>query len=235
MSQNKTIIPESEYDLSHPTYTDLNSSSDFYRPSGAVANSTVISGMNPSSVPPPIPSNFTSREPSSPHISQERRIPLQERVIVGVLFSISKGLLGEIFPIYLGRNMVGSSPTCDICLKERTVSDEHAVLYARCDGYPGDCYLSITDYGSSHGTTVNQKDSSYETITLRDGDVVTVGRHYRLSVRLFGVAKSGLFEDSGFEDMDSSVSTGPTAYQATNDFYSPSQYGSENTNRTVIG
>lgn len=234
MSQNKTIIPESDYDFHKQTYMDMNSCSDLYRPSGAISNSTVISGMNTEPLSPPIPQQVTSGNTMTPNVSQGRHIPLQERVIIGVLFSISKGLLGEIFPIYLGRNMMGSSVSCDICLKEKTVSADHAVLYARCDEYPGESYLSVTDYGSSHGTTVNQQDCRYETLTVRDGDVLTVGRHYQLGVKLFDVAKSGLFEDSNFEDIDLSSNTSGNEFQSPQDFYSPSQH-TNNDNRTVIG
>lgn len=234
MSQNKTIIPESDFDFHRPTYTDLNSNSDFYRPTGAITNSTVISGMNAEATPPPLPQQVTSKNTMSPNTPQGRYIPLEERVIIGVLFSISKGLLGEIFPIYLGRNIIGSSSSCDIRLNERTVSGEHVVLHARCDEYPGECHLSVTDYGSAHGTTVNQKDCRYETLTIRDGDVLTIGRHYRLSVKLFDVTKSGLFEDTDFEDIDSTINVSANDYQSAQDFYSPSQYGS-NDNRTVIG
>lgn len=234
MSQNKTIIPESDYDFHHHAYKDMNPGSDLYRPSGAIANSTVISGINTESTPPPIPQEVTSGNTQTPNGLQGRHISMQERVIIGVLFSISKGLLGEIFPIYLGRNMMGSSLSCDICLKEKTVSAEHAVLHARCDEYPGESYLSVTDYGSSHGTTVNQQDCRYETLTVSDGDVLTVGKHYRLGVKLFDVAKSGLFEDSNFEDIDLSSNTSTNEFQSAQDFYSPSQH-TNNDNRTVIG
>lgn len=234
MSQNKTIIPKSEYDLHHPIYSDNNASSEFYRPSGATINSTVISGTSNSSTPPPIPSAPDSNDHLLHDDSNSRGISLQDRVIVGVLFSISKGLIGELFPIYLGRNMIGGSSSCDIHLRERTVSDEHAVLHVRCDGYPGDCYLSITDYGSSHGTAVNQKDCRYDTLTVKDGDILTIGRHYRLSVKLFDIVKYGLYEDSDFEDIDISDNQMPTDNQSSNDFYSPSRFG-VNDKRTVIG
>lgn len=238
MSQNKTVIPESEYDNQYRAYGGEMSSSvsDFYRPSGVTANNgTVISGidngsLNPSDKLTEAGANATAGIDES----QSRSILLQERVIIGVMFSISKGLLGEIFPIYLGRNMMGSSASCDIRLGEKSVSEEHAVIFARCDGYPGECYLTVTDYGSSHGTMVNQKDCRYETMPLSDGDILTVGKHYHLCVRLFDVSKKGLYEDAGFEDIQStSVSAyapNPPAY----DFYAPSK-GGGNDNRTVIG
>ncbi len=129
--------------------------------------------------------------------------------------------------------MIGNSSSCDISLKERTVSDEHAVLHIRCDGYPGDCIMSITDYGSSYGTSVNQSDCRYETLPVRDGDILTIGRHYRLVVKLFDAAKSGLFEDSNFEDMDTLGHVSSSEYQSAHNFYAPSGYGTDD-KRTVI-
>ncbi len=234
MSQNKTVIPESEYDLPRPTYMDVDSSSDLYRPTGARVNSTVIAGSNNSATPPPIPSASSTNDNRDSAEVNSRHIHLQDRVIVGALFSISKDLLGEIFPIYLGRNMIGNSSSCDVPLKERTVSDEHAVLHVRCDTYPGQCIMSITDYGSSHGTTVNHTDCRYETLAVTDGDVLTIGRHYRLVVKLFDVAKYGLFEDSNFEELNSSVDNGSTAYQEAHNYYTPSGYRPDD-KRTVIG
>jgi len=234
MSQNKTVIPESEYDIHKPNYSDMSSVSEFYRPTGSTVKSTVISGMDSGAVPPPVPSSGKQNSDHIPNDSHARRIPLQERVIIGVLFSISKGLLGEIFPIYLGRNMIGSSPDCDVCLKEQTVSGEHAILFARSDGYPGECILSLTDYGSTHGTMVNQSDGRYDTLTVNDGDVLTIGKHYRLSIKLFDVAASGLFEDEEFESMDSSQASASTYNQSISDFYSPSQNRADDDNRTVI-
>ena len=61
----------------------------------------------------------------------KRTIKLQDRPIIGALFSISAGIQGELFPIYVGRNTIGSSPDCDICLRETSVSAQHAILLAR--------------------------------------------------------------------------------------------------------
>lgn len=236
MSQNKTVIPESEYDLHQPNYSDISSVSDFYRPSGAIANSTVIAGSDTAPVPPApaTPSDSRPAAPMVPADAQMRAIQVQERVIVGCLFSLSRGLLGEMFPLYLGRNMIGLASTCDITLKEGTVSDEHAVLYVRCDEYPGDCTLSITDYGSSYGTSVNSNDCRYETLPVRDGDVITIGRHYRLLVRLFDAARYGLFEDSDFQELETSDNAAPSGGSQAQDLYAPSRFR-ENDNRTVIG
>lgn len=216
------------------SYSDTFENADFYRPSGAVRNSTVIAGNTDTpdradSIPVGAEKNTAGSGNKT-----SRSIQLQERVIVGCLFSISRGLLGEIFPIYLGRNMVGSSPDCDICLKENTVSNDHAVFFVRCDDYPGQCSLSLTDYGSIHGTLVNHNDCRYETLPVKDGDVLSFGRHYKLVVKLFDVLRCGLGEDSAFEDYASGTAVPPPVPPSQHaDFYAPSgQIG--NDNRTVI-
>jgi len=235
MSQNKTIIPDFEFEKPQNPYTDTSANADFYRPSGAVPNSTIISGTNGTV------SGDTDNH-STPKINpgikdndlSSRAIAIQERVIIGVLFSISRGLLGEIFPIYLGRNIIGTSPSCDICLKEKTVSDEHAVFFVRSDGYPCVCNLTLTDYGSIYGTMVNNQDCRYETLTVKEGDILTVGKHYKLIVKLFDTVNSGLCEDSAFEDNSSSTSAPLPQQSQPNDFYAPSGRFN-NDNRTVIG
>lgn len=230
MSQNKTIIPDFEFDKPGHMYSDLNSNADFYRPSGTLTNSTVIAGMNSEPQNDTYPANPQPIDNGSPNINV---IQLQQRVIIGVMFSVSKGLLGEIFPIYLGRNVIGCSKSCDIRLMEKTVSEEHAVLYARSDGYPDECQLTITDYGSSHGTMINQRDCRYETSTVIDNDILTIGRHYKLMIKLFDISNARLFEDNEFEELNSSDDKS-AVHPSTNDFYAPSQSGN-NDNRTVIG
>ena len=58
-------------------------------------------------------------------------ITLQRRPLIGVLYSISAGIEGELFPLYAGRNTIGSDPSCDICLRESSVSEQHGILLAR--------------------------------------------------------------------------------------------------------
>lgn len=180
-----------------------------------------------------------------------RTVAMQERVVAGVLFSISNGILGEIFPVYLGRNLIGTGSDCDIRLNEATVSAEHAVLFARGDNYPDEVPMTLTDYGSMYGTSVNDNDCRYESLMLRDGDVLSVGRHYKLLLKTFDVGRAGLSEDPEFERM-SGASPAGEAYAAGgssndggygndanggmtgggNDFYAPS---GDAGSRTVIG
>jgi hypothetical protein len=65
------------------------------------------------------------------------------------------------------RMVVGRLTSCDICLKDRNVSRQHAAFVAEGSGW------AITDLGSTNGTLLNG--STVSSRTLRDGDVVTVG------------------------------------------------------------
>lgn len=237
MSQNKTVFSNFEYDHQFQVCEEgmSSSDSDFYRPSETLRNNaTVISGLDNSQMKPSaVPMGEDVHAYSGIVGFHSRSVLLQERVIIGVLFSISKSLHGEIFPLYLGGNMIGSSMSCDIRLGEMSVSEEHAVIFARCEGYPGECHLSVTDYGSTHGTTVNQKDCRYETLPLKDGDILSIGKHYHMIVKLFDVSKSGLCEDSGFEAIQSVMDSDCAVAAPAHDFYVPSK-GVATDNRTVI-
>lgn len=250
MSQNKTIIPNSEFDPRVNPAVESDAYANFYRPSSAMPSNsrTYIAGsqVDAASAPPLAPViNNVSSCPSSVSmaaVNSTRSLNMQERVVVGVLFSISKNLLGEIFPIYLGRNTIGSNLSSEICLRESTVSANHAVLFVRRDGYPNECVMSLTDYGSAHGTVVNDRDCRYETLAVKENDVVTIGKHYKFIVKTFETGKVGLFEDPSFENIGSSLTQPqqlpPPPSQKTNfggDFYAPSS-NSENdsSNKTVI-
>ena len=179
------------------------------------------------------------REPSLGQTEENRQVSLQNRVVVGVLFSISRGLLGEMFPLYLGRNVIGQTANCDICLREKSVSSEHAILYIRKEGNPAQLNMTITDYNSTYGTTVNEMDARYETLPVNENDVLTIGKHYQFLVKIFDVEKAKLTEDMGFEELtDNSMVTGYPYEEATNqnvsnDFYTPTQ-NKDNSSRTVL-
>ncbi len=117
-----------------------------------------------------------------------RTIKLQDRTLVGTLFSISAGIQGELFPVYIGRNTIGSSTECDICLRETSVSALHAILLARKQtNAAGEEYVSVSlmDSNSSYGTTVNGESLDFDRVTCNDGDIITIGQNYQLSLSLF--------------------------------------------------
>lgn len=228
MSQNKTIIPDVDYgnlgtDTSHDTYAD------FYSPSG-LKESTQPHTYIGSTTGPHIPYSSPQQQSSFQEIpATGRRVELQERVMTGVLFSISKDLLGEIFPLYLGRNLIGFTQECDIRLSERTVSSVHALIQVSKDFDTNTSEITVTDYGSNHGTMVNGENGTFGSLILKENDILTIGKHYQFIVKLFNPEKAGLYEDPDFEDpyRQHENSTG----MAT-DFYAPSR--NSDSNRTVI-
>lgn len=238
MSQNKTIVPGVDYDNLGNTELDDSLYGNLYSRSESSDNRTYIpdvskpsEGLGQGVIP--------QREQPFGQAEGSRQVSLQNRVVVGVLFSISRGLLGEIFPLYLGRNVIGQTANCDICLKEKSVSSEHAILYIRKEGNPTQLNMTITDYNSTYGTTVNEMDARYETLPVNENDVLTIGKHYQFLVKVFDVEKARLAEDMGFEELiDNSMGTGypyeeVPSQNVSNDFYTPTQ-NKDNSSRTVL-
>lgn len=115
-------------------------------------------------------------------------VHLQNRPLVGVLYSISAGIEGELFPVYIGRNIIGSDLSCDICLRETSVSAQHGVLLARKEfNAHGDEYINIilSDTNSSYGTCVNGERLNFEKVICNDGDLINIGQNYILVLSLF--------------------------------------------------
>lgn len=238
MSQNKTIVPGVDYENLSNTELDDSLYGSLYSRSEESDNRTYIPDVSK-----PLgelgQEVMPQREPSLGQTEENRQVSLQNRIVVGVLFSISRGLLGEMFPLYLGRNVIGQTANCDICLREKSVSSEHAILYIRKEGNPAQLNMTITDYNSTYGTTVNEMDARYETLPVNENDVLTIGKHYQFLVKIFDVEKAKLTEDMGFEELtDNSMVTGYPYEEATNqnvsnDFYTPTQ-NKDNSSRTVL-
>ncbi len=233
MSQNKTIVPGVDYDNHNDSQDDL-VYGGLYSRSGDDSQRTYVPGMRqqPSSV---LPNNsVVSNSPISQNQRENnRQIVMQERVVVGVLFSISRGLLGELFPVYLGKNIIGRTPICDIPLKEKTVSPEHAILHTRKT--ESGLEASITDFNSTFGTQINEIDARYETIPVKENDIITIGSHYQFVIKFFEIEKCGLAENLDFEEPSSDNSIGDynNVISADVDFYRPTRE-EEDSSRTVI-
>lgn len=123
-----------------------------------------------------------SSEPS------QQTLVLQRRPIIGVMYSISACMEGELFPIYVGRNIIGSDPSSDICLRETSVSPAHGLLLARKQlNDLGEESISVflSDNNSDYGIMVNGEKLSFEKVECKDGDVITIGRNYVLILSLF--------------------------------------------------
>lgn len=77
------------------------------------------------------------------------------RRIVGLLVTYSARREGLIFPVYEGRNYLGSDPDCEICLSsDDQISGKHAAIFYRGAGF------EICDEKSLNGTWMNGRAAS---------------------------------------------------------------------------
>ncbi len=233
MSQDKTVVPGVDYS-NYETGDADSPYGSLYSRSVDDGQRTFVPGVNKQPMP-----NLTNgavvsnnSQLKNPQVNT-RKILLQERVVVGVLFSISRGLLGEIYPLYLGKNIIGRSENCDIMLNEKNVSNEHAILYVKKNR--SDYEATITDLNSTYGTQVNEVDARYDMVHIKEDDVIIIGNHYKLIVKLFEVERLGLTEEEDFEDFTSfaNPSDMENTVSADTDFYKPTSK-EDDSSRTVI-
>lgn len=190
---------------------------DFYGRSESNPNikRTYIQGMKPRE------ENKSTNE----SVADERqvRIKLQNRPIAGVLYSVSRDVCGEMFPVYVGRNTIGSDPQSDIYLSEETVSPNHAVLLIRqiCneDG-ERQVTMNITDYDSEYGTAVNGQALGYDRQTLKGNEIIQIGNSYYFLFVALDAAPYGLGQVPGFAPIPRQDSE-PAPFQPINEIYMP--------------
>lgn len=181
MSQNKTVVPGMESGNSFGgSY-----SNDFYSKSTqtpGVSKGTVVPGMNKTATgQQQVHSNHSQPTPRHPG-----------KPVAGFLYSISRQGIGEYWPLYRGQNTIGSSPKCDICLSEGTVSGEHAVLVVRQLKNPEKTIASINDARSTNGTMINGESLGFSAVECFNGDIITIGENYELVLILVDVKALGL-------------------------------------------
>ncbi|MDE5646083.1 MAG: FHA domain-containing protein [Muribaculaceae bacterium] len=132
---------------------------------------------------------------------RETQIILQPRPLAGVLYTVSRDLCGELFPVYAGRNTIGSDPRSDIYLSEATVSASHAVLLVRIlAGSDGErvITMSYTDYDSEFGSSVDGAECGYDSVPLRGNEIIRIGRSYRFIFLPLDHIRHGLVIEEGF-------------------------------------
>lgn len=129
--------------------------------------------------------------------------------VVGFLYSISRQGIGEYWPLHIGRNTIGRSPECDICLRERTVSDLHAALNIKQMKTTHKVLASLKDEGSKNGIFVNEEELTYDTHACANHDIITIGLHYKLLLILIDAEQMGLSVSEEFIEAESESSTRP--------------------------
>lgn len=129
-----------------------------------------------------------------------RNIELQERPLAGILYSVSADGCGEIFPLYVGRNSIGSKSDSDVYLTEQTVSPSHAILLIRViETEAGrNVTMSITDYDSEYGTAVNGYRLGYDREQLHGNEIIQIGNAYSFVFIPLDAMAYGLGTAKGF-------------------------------------
>src|SRR5947207_3319378 len=76
--------------------------------------------------------------------------------------------LGRSYQLDRDSTTLGRDPACDIVLRRRSVSREHARIFRRRNGY------YFEDLGSAGGTQINGRTTSGP-VHLHDGDLIELG------------------------------------------------------------
>lgn len=79
-------------------------------------------------------------------------------------------LQGRMLEIQPGNQVIGRQPDCDLCLDDGFISRRHAIVVRDESG------ITVQDFGSVNGTSVNGERLHSDPKALRSGDVVRVGR-----------------------------------------------------------
>lgn len=234
MSQNKTVVPDvnlNQSEIENSIYDEL------YSRNPESSNATYVPGLSQKTTVGTNTAFLSTNEHFDVREEDQepRTVVLKKRMVVGVLFSISKGMLGELFPVYLGDNLIGNAEECDICLLEKTVSSRHALLNVSRHFGSMAYQISITDLNSMYGTLVNDVDARYDVPIVSENDVITCGLHYKLLLKLFDVEENHLHEEEDFEavQVNRDSVTIPQRSNLSNAFYTPTK-NNPNSSKTVL-
>jgi FHA domain len=97
------------------------------------------------------------------------------RALAGFLYSFSKKPQGEFFPLYEGKNSIGSSVNAHIYLAEESVSEKHAAIFIIKRQNQKCLDFRIKDEGSTNSTFVNEHQ-------LFAGDVLLIEERSKIIV-----------------------------------------------------
>ncbi len=180
MSSNRTIVPGME--------TPYNSTDKEERSDGLIRETVHEIPEGGTFFP-----GVTQGAPAMPVNNQPSQKP-----VVGFLYSISRNHIGEYWPLHAGPNTIGQSPSNDICLREATVSEQHATLVVRIMKNPAKVIASICDSQSTNGCMINGESLGFEQKECFNNDILTIGNHYELLLILVDCGKLGLMVNNEF-------------------------------------
>jgi hypothetical protein len=100
-------------------------------------------------------------------VALEPMAPSEGGAFCGWLVVLQGSLQGEDFRLHEGKNMIGSSPPCEILLQDEGIEDRHASIRFSSNQW------TLTDLDSEGGTFLNGKRIYRH--ELKDGDKIMVG------------------------------------------------------------
>jgi hypothetical protein len=112
--------------------------------------------------------NLKDLELPETRVELEPSAPSEGRPFFGWLVVLEGSLQGEDFHLYDGRNIIGSSPSCEIQLQDEGIDDRHASIRFSSDQW------TLTDLDSESGTFLNGKRIYRH--ELKDGDKIIIGK-----------------------------------------------------------
>lgn len=115
----------------------------------------------------------------------------ESRSITGFLISFSANESGDFWTLREGKNFIGSDSSCDIMLKDASVSKEHAIINVRKNQNDSRLMTVITDQNSTNGVMVNNKDIEFNSHECAERDVIKIG-YFELLLLTVDKEKHGL-------------------------------------------
>jgi pSer/pThr/pTyr-binding forkhead associated (FHA) protein len=103
----------------------------------------------------------------------KKKLHAQDRKITGILVTFTWRYQGALFPLYEGRNVIGSGDPSDIQITKATdpeMSADHALILCRAGR------VELHDLCSTNGTFLNEKYVERDGADLTDGDAIRTGR-----------------------------------------------------------
>lgn len=168
---------------------------------------------------------------NAPGVNSQVTAPRNDTPVIGFLYSISRKGIGEYWPLHLGTNTIGRSYDNDVCLKEMSVSDKHAVISIKQMKSTHKLIASVRDVGSKNGMYLNDEELDYDNHPCQSNDIITIGTNYKLLLLLIDAEAYGLTIAENFvaadEDDISDMSMGD--FQPMNDS-TQNPYNSDNRN-----
>lgn len=185
MSSNKTVVPGMSSTGSQPFGQPQPGFAQApIPPMSSAPAGTVFPGMNLNQPVNPAPAQPKADDNHKP--------------IVGFLYSVSRTVVGEFWPLYLGQNIIGRGMGAGISLAEQTVSDNHCKIIAQEQKNPDRLFVYIQEGGSTCGTLVNGSSLDFNPREIKNGDIITVGEHYELLVLLVDAKQLELKQNEDF-------------------------------------